>query len=92
MAFEAKVLKEEGYDYGAVLPRYRTPYFSHIMSGYAAGYYGYIWAEVLDADTVEWFKANGGLKRANGDAFRAKLLSRRRQPGRDAAVPQPGRP
>ena len=76
MAFEAKVLKEEGYDYDAVWPRYRTPYFSHIMSGYAAGYYGYIWAEVLDADTVEWFKANGGLKRANGDTFRAKLLSR----------------
>jgi len=76
MAFEAQVLKEEGYDYAAVWPRYRTPYFSHIMSGYAAGYYGYIWAEVLDADTVEWFKANGGLKRANGDTFRAKLLSR----------------
>jgi len=76
MAFEAKVLKEEGYDYDAVWPRYRTPYFSHIMSGYAAGYYGYIWAEVLDADTVEWFKAHGGLKRKNGDTFRAKLLSR----------------
>ncbi|WP_198937898.1 M3 family metallopeptidase [Pelomonas sp. KK5] len=76
MAFEAKVLKEEGYDYEAVWPRYRTPYFSHVMSGYAAGYYGYIWAEVLDADTVEWFKSQGGLKRANGDTFRAKLLSR----------------
>lgn len=76
MAFEAKVLKDEGLDFGPVPPRYRLPYFSHIMGGYSAGYYAYIWSEVLDADTVEWLKANGGLKRANGDALRAKLLSR----------------
>ena len=57
-------------------PRYRTPYFSHIMGGYAAGYYAYIWSEVLDADSVEWFKQNGGLTRANGDHFRDTLLSR----------------
>jgi peptidyl-dipeptidase Dcp len=76
VAFEDKVLKEEGVDFGPVPPRYRLPYFSHIMGGYAAGYYAYIWSEVLDADTVEWLKANGGLKRANGDALRAKLLSR----------------
>ncbi|WP_457350015.1 M3 family metallopeptidase [Roseateles sp. P5_D6] len=76
MAFEAKVLKDEGVDFGPVPPRYRLPYFSHIMGGYSAGYYAYIWSEVLDADTVEWLKANGGLKRANGDALRAKLLSR----------------
>jgi peptidyl-dipeptidase Dcp len=76
MAFETKVLKEEGLDFGPVPPRYRTPYFSHIMGGYSAGYYAYIWSEVLDADTVEWLKANGGLKRANGDQLRAKLLSR----------------
>ena len=76
MGFEAKVLKEEGVDFAPVPPRYRTPYFSHIMGGYSAGYYAYIWSEVLDADTVEWLKANGGLKRANGDALRAKLLSR----------------
>ncbi len=75
MAFEARVLKEEGFDYAAVPPRYRTPYFSHIMGGYAAGYYAYIWSEVLDANTVDWFKAQGGLKRELGDAFRAKLLS-----------------
>jgi len=75
MQFEARVLKEEGFDFAAVPPRYRTPYFSHIMGGYAAGYYAYIWSEVLDSNTVDWFKANGGLKRANGDVFRTKLLS-----------------
>ncbi len=75
MDFEAKALREEGFDYDAVPPRYRTPYFSHIMGGYAAGYYAYVWSEVLDANTVQWFKANGGLKRELGDAFRAKLLS-----------------
>jgi peptidyl-dipeptidase Dcp len=74
--FEAKVLKEEGVDFGPVPPRYKLPYFSHIMGGYSAGYYAYIWSEVLDADTVEWLKAKGGLKRANGDQLRAKLLSR----------------
>ncbi len=59
-------------------PRYRTGYFQHIFAGgwYAAGYYSYIWSEVLDAETVEWFKDNGGLTRANGDFFRAELLSR----------------
>jgi peptidyl-dipeptidase Dcp len=76
MAFEAQVLKDEGLDFGPVPPRYRLPYFSHIMGGYSAGYYAYIWSEVLDADTVEWLKAHGGLKRTNGDALRAKLLSR----------------
>jgi peptidyl-dipeptidase Dcp len=75
-AFEARVLREEGVDFGPVPPRYKLPYFSHIMGGYSAGYYAYIWSEVLDADTVEWLKANGGLKRANGDQLRAKLLSR----------------
>ncbi len=76
MAFEAAALKANGTDYAAVPPRYRTPYFSHIMGGYAAGYYAYIWSEVLDANTVDWIKANGGLTRANGDRFRATLLSR----------------
>ncbi len=75
-AFEARVLKEAGIDFGPVPPRYKLPYFSHIMGGYSAGYYAYIWSEVLDADTVEWLKARGGLKRANGDQLRAKLLSR----------------
>ncbi|MEO7052047.1 MAG: M3 family metallopeptidase [Rhodanobacter sp.] len=75
-AFEAAAAKANGIDYSAVPPRYRTPYFSHIMGGYAAGYYAYIWSEVLDANTVEWIKAHGGLTRANGDRFRSTLLSR----------------
>ena len=75
MPFEAAALKKDGIDFYAVPPRYRTPYFSHIMGGYAAGYYAYIWSEVLDADSVEWFKQNGGLTRANGDHFRDTLLS-----------------
>jgi len=76
MAFEADALKRDGIDYAPVPPRYRTPYFSHIMGGYSAGYYAYIWSEVLDANTVEWIKQNGGLTRANGDRFRQTLLSR----------------
>ncbi len=76
MAFEAAALEKDGIAFAPVPPRYRTPYFSHIMGGYAAGYYAYIWSEVLDANTVEWFKNNGGLTRENGDHFRATLLSR----------------
>ncbi|GMR12753.1 MAG: M3 family metallopeptidase [Gemmatimonadota bacterium] len=76
LAFEAKALKDAGVALDAVPPRYRSTYFSHIMGGYSAGYYSYIWSEVLDADTVEWFKENGGLNRENGDHFRTTLLSR----------------
>ncbi|MGY1409749.1 M3 family metallopeptidase [Luteimonas sp. A611] len=76
VATEAAALKSVGLDYAPVPPRYRTPYFSHIMGGYAAAYYAYIWSEVLDANTVEWIKANGGLKRENGDRLRSTLLSR----------------
>jgi peptidyl-dipeptidase Dcp len=77
MEFESAALKKAEVDFAPVPPRYRTPYFSHIFSsGYSAGYYSYIWSEVLDADTVEWFKENGGLKRENGDLFRTLLLSR----------------
>jgi peptidyl-dipeptidase Dcp len=77
LAFEAKSLKDMGVDFAPVPPRYRTTYFSHSFSGgYSAGYYAYLWSEKLDADTVEWFKENGGLQRKNGDWFRAKLLSR----------------
>lgn len=76
MAFEAAAQKADGTDYAPVPPRYRTPYFSHIMGGYSAGYYAYIWSEVLDANSVEWFEQHGGLTRANGDHFRKTLLSR----------------
>ncbi len=77
LAFEAASLKKYGVDLDVVPPRYRSAYFSHTFAGgYSAGYYSYIWSEVLDADTVDWFKANGGLTRANGDRFRDKLLSR----------------
>lgn len=76
MAFEAQALRSAGIAFDSVPPRYRSPYFSHIMGGYSAGYYSYIWSEVLDADTVEWFKENGGLLRENGDHFRRTLLSR----------------
>ena len=76
-AFEAKAIADYGLDFDPVPTRYRSTYFSHIFAGgYAAGYYGYIWSEVLDADTVDWFKQNGGLTRANGDHFRDTLLSR----------------
>ena len=75
--FEAKAIADYGLDYHPVPTRYRSTYFSHIFAGgYSSGYYGYIWSEVLDADTVEWFKENGGLTRTNGDHFRKSLLSR----------------
>ncbi|HEY8474633.1 MAG TPA: M3 family metallopeptidase [Natronosporangium sp.] len=76
--FEADALKAAGVALPAVPPRYRSPYFAHVFStdGYSAGYYSYVWSEVLDADTVEWFKENGGLRRENGDWFRRRLLSR----------------
>jgi peptidyl-dipeptidase Dcp len=77
LAFEAAALKDAGVDYALVPPRYRTTYFSHAFSGgYSAGYYGYLWAEKLDADTVDWFTKSGGLSRKNGDHFRKTLLSR----------------
>ena len=76
-AFEAKALADYGLDFAPVPTRYRSTYFSHIFDGgYSAGYYGYIWSEVLDADTVDWFKENGGLTRKNGDHFRNTLLGR----------------
>jgi len=76
IGYEIQALEAAGAKMDAIPPRYRTTYFSHIMGGYSAGYYSYIWSEVLDADSVEWFKANGGMTRANGDHFRNTLLSR----------------
>jgi peptidyl-dipeptidase Dcp len=73
--FEASALADIGLDNPAVPTRYSSTYFAHVFSGgYSAGYYSYIWSEVLDADTVEWFHENGGLTRANGDRFRERLL------------------
>jgi peptidyl-dipeptidase Dcp len=74
-AFEASALADIGLDNPAVPTRYSSTYFAHVFSGgYSAGYYSYIWSEVLDADTVEWFRENGGLTRENGDRFRQRLL------------------
>ena len=74
-AFEAAALADIGLDNPVVPTRYSSTYFAHVFSGgYSAGYYSYIWSEVLDADTVEWFRENGGLTRDNGDRFRERLL------------------
>ena len=76
-SFEAQAIKDYGLDFAPVPTRYRSTYFSHIFAGgYSSGYYGYIWSEVLDADTVDWFKENGGLKRENGEHFKNTLLGR----------------
>ena len=96
--FEAQALAGAGLAVAAVPPRYRTTYFNHIFAGgYSAGYYAYIWSEVLDAETVGWIKGNGRTVRESGETFRAELLSRggsvdamecfRAVVGRD---PQPG--
>jgi len=77
VAFEAAALHKAGVDFAPVPPRYRSAYFSHVFAGgYSAGYYSYIWSEVLAADSVDWMKRHGGLDRKNGDHFRATLLSR----------------
>jgi peptidyl-dipeptidase Dcp len=79
MAFEAAALKSAGLAFPAVPPRYHTQYFAHAFAGgYEAGYYAYIWSEVLARDTGAWFMTNGGMTRANGDKYRALVLSRGR--------------
>ncbi|AXH96498.1 M3 family metallopeptidase [Ornithinimicrobium avium] len=82
-AFEAAALEAAGVSFPLVPPRYRSAYFHHIFGGgYAAGYYSYLWSEVMDADTVAWFREQatddqpGGMTRAAGDRFRAELLGR----------------
>ena len=76
-AFESAALTKAGVDFAPVPPRYRSSYFLHIWAnGYDAGYYAYLWAEMLDNDAFEWFKEHGGLTRANGDRFRDMILSR----------------
>jgi len=75
--FEADALKKDKLDLSYVPPRYRSSYFSHIWGGgYAAGYYAYLWTQMLADDGFEWFKEHGGLTRENGDRFRAMILSR----------------
>jgi len=75
--FEAAALERAGVAFAPVPPRYRTTYFNHVFGGgYSAGYYSYIWSEVLDADTVTWFEENGGLSRENGERFRRALLAK----------------
>ena len=78
-AFERNSLEELGLEIDLVPPRYRSTYFNHIFSspaGYSAGYYSYLWTEMLDRDSRKWFRDNGGLTRANGDHYRATVLSR----------------
>ncbi|GAB3735142.1 M3 family metallopeptidase [Nocardiopsis nanhaiensis] len=75
-SFEAKALEAVGALHPQVRPRYRSTYFMHVFSNdYSAGYYSYVWSQVLDAESVEWFKENGGLSREGGDRFREKVLS-----------------
>ena len=75
--FENSSLKSHGLDIREVPPRYRTRYFQHIWTlAYSAGYYSYLWSEVLDSDTYAWFKENGGMTRQNGQRFRDMVLSR----------------
>jgi peptidyl-dipeptidase Dcp len=76
-AFETNALRASGTDFPDIPPRYRSTYFAHIWaSGYAAGYYAYMWSEMLDDDAYEWFIDHGGLTRANGQRFRDMILSR----------------
>jgi peptidyl-dipeptidase Dcp len=76
-SFETQALKAAHVDFEFVPPRYRSSYFLHIWSnGYAAGYYAYLWTEMLDDDAFAWFKAHGGLTRENGQRFRDMILSR----------------
>jgi peptidyl-dipeptidase Dcp len=76
-AFEKDALAKAHLDIPAVPPRYRSSYFSHIWgNGYSAGYYAYLWTQMLDDDAYQWFDDNGGLTRANGDRFRRMVLSR----------------
>jgi peptidyl-dipeptidase Dcp len=75
--FQQQALAKTHLDLGAVPPRYRSSYFSHIWGGgYSAGYYAYLWTQMLADDAYAWFEEHGGLTRANGDRFRQMILSR----------------
>jgi peptidyl-dipeptidase Dcp len=76
-AFETAALRKVHLDMADVPPRYRSSYFLHIWAnGYQAGYYSYLWTEMLDDDAFQWFTQHGGLTRANGQRFRDLILSR----------------
>jgi peptidyl-dipeptidase Dcp len=76
-AFEKEALAKTDLSISYVPPRYRSSYFSHIWTGnYAAGYYAYLWSEMLDDDAYQWFLDHGGLTRENGDRLRRMVLSR----------------
>ena len=76
LEFEKSTLLSNGFTLQAVPPRYHTPYFAHIWGGgYSAGYYAYLWSEVMDLDAWEWIKQHGLLTRENGDRFRKYILS-----------------
>jgi peptidyl-dipeptidase Dcp len=76
-SFETAALTKTHLLLNTVPPRYRSSYFLHIWgNGYAAGYYAYLWCEMLDDDAYHWFEDHGGLTRANGDRFRQMILSR----------------
>jgi peptidyl-dipeptidase Dcp len=76
-AFEKQALEKTHLEISYVPPRYRSSYFMHIWgNGYAAGYYAYLWTEMLDDSAYQWFEDNGGLTRANGDRLRKMVLSR----------------
>ncbi|MGW9631702.1 M3 family metallopeptidase [Agromyces sp. NPDC055520] len=74
--FEHRALAAVGLDDPLVPPRYSSTYFAHVFAGgYDAGYYSYVWSEVPGADIMEWFEANGGATRANGERYRAEILA-----------------
>ncbi|ARV05975.1 dipeptidyl carboxypeptidase II [Polaribacter sp. SA4-10] len=75
--FESRALKSMKLNVDEVPPRYRSTYFAHIFSGgYAAGYYSYLWTEMLSHDAYDWFRDNGLLTRKNGQKFREQVLSK----------------
>jgi peptidyl-dipeptidase Dcp len=79
LQFETAALEKAGLNHPAIPPRYHSTYFSHVFAGgYSAGYYAYLWSEVLARDTGQWFHEHGGLTRANGEVLRTKVLSRGR--------------
>ena len=76
LEFEKDVLQKYGFTLPQVPPRYHTPYFAHIWGGgYSAGYYAYMWSDMLNSAAWDWIKNNGGMTRENGDRFRKHILS-----------------